>query len=468
MLGGEPLSVASSSEQRRDRGRRDAPLAVARHGRLTRPAWWRTALAGVAVAMAVVLVAGASVAALVATQLSGNILTVEIGEPGAALPTVGEWEGGFNVLIVGVDNVPGQKTGGERSATLNDVNLLVHVAEDQQSAVVVSIPRDLIVPIPSCPYEDGTGSYSAMSAQQFNVAFSYGGLNCVVKTAEALTGLEIPYAGYVGFDGVARISSAVGGVEVCITAPINDPEAGLFLPEAGEYTLEGYEALAFLRSRSGIGDGGDLSRISNQQAFLSSMIRTVQSEGTLTSLPTLYNLAQVTTESMTLSTSLANLDTMVSMARVLAGMPTENIVFTQYPGTIPLEGPNTGRVIPLAEEAEALFDRIRADERFLPEEPQNGTEAAPGTDAPAGAAPAPSPAPTGGAGASPAPSGPPVLEGVPGQTAAEARCATRARLRPSRARGLSIGAHGRRTAPAIVVEAYARRRRIVRPSAPPC
>ena len=199
-------------------------------------------------------------------------------------------------------------------------------------------------------------------------------------------------------------------MEVCITAPINDPEAGLFLPEAGEYMLKGHEALGFLRMRHAIGDGGDLSRISNQQSFLSSMIRTLQSGGTLTDIPTLHTLAQVATESMTLSTS-------------LAGMPTENIVFTQYPGTTPLGGPDTGRAISLAGEAEALFARIRAGERFLPEGPENGIEEAEGTDAPASAAPAPSPAPTGGAGASPAPSGPPVLEGVPGQTAAEARCA---------------------------------------------
>ena len=107
-------------------------------------------------------------------------------------------------------------------------------------------------------------------------------------------------------------------MEVCITAPISDPEAGLFLPQVGEYILEGHEALGFLRPRHAIGDGGDLSRISNQQPFLSSMIRTLQSGGTLTDIPTLHAPAQVATESMTLSTS-------------LAGMPTENIVFTQYP-----------------------------------------------------------------------------------------------------------------------------------------
>ncbi len=440
MLGGEPLSEspgadatrrdagAGAAATRRDRAARDAPLAVARHGRLRRHAWWRTALAGAATLLAVVLVSGASLAAIVTTQLAANIDTVEIGitEAGAEAPRIGPPEGGFTVLIVGIDNLPGQADAADRDgATLNDANLLITVAEDQQSAVAVSIPRDLIVPIPSCPYEDGTGSYSAMSAQQFNVAYSYGGLNCVVLAAQKLTELPIDYAGLIGFDGVARMASAIGGVDVCITAPINDREAGLFLPEAGEYTLEGEQAIGFLRTRYGIGDGGDLSRISNQQSFLSSMIRKLQSEGTLTDLPTIYALAQAMTQSMKLSTGLASPDALVSMAQVLAALPTENIVFTQYPGTIPLSGPNTGRVIPDQAAADALFDRIRSGERFVPEEPQNGTEAAPGSDGGVDAPAEPAPSPTASADPTPAPgaSTPPVLEGVPGQTAAEARCA---------------------------------------------
>lgn len=435
MLGGEPLSEArgrasgdGAGQTRRDRTARDAPLTVARHARLRRHAWWRTALVGAASLLAVVLVSGASLAAIVTNQLASNIDTVEIGitEAGAEAPRIGPPEGGFTVLIVGIDNLPGQADEADRDgATLNDANLLITVAEDQQSAVAVSIPRDLIVPIPSCPYEDGTGSYSAMSAQQFNVAYSYGGLNCVVLAAQKLTELPIDYAGLIGFDGVANMATAIGGVDVCITAPIDDPGSGLVLPEAGEYSLEGQQAIQFLRTRYGIGDGGDLSRISSQQSFLSSMIRKLQSEGTLTDLPTIYALAQAMTQSMKLSTGLASADTLVSMAQVLAALPPENIVFTQYPGTIPLSGPNTGRVIPDQAAADALFERIRSGERFVPEAPQNGTEAAPGGEGGVDAPAEPAPDASGSADPTPAPgaSTPPVLEGVPGQTAAEARCA---------------------------------------------
>ena len=86
----------------------------------------------------------------------------------------------------------------------------------------MSIPRDLLVPIPSCPKEDGSGNYSAMSRQKINESLTYGGLRCTVMTVEKLTGLEIAYAAKIEFDGVIAMSTAVGGVDVCLAAPIKD------------------------------------------------------------------------------------------------------------------------------------------------------------------------------------------------------------------------------------------------------
>ena len=416
------------TEQLRDRASRSLPTAAVRHGRLRRHSAWKTLLTVLGGAMAVVLVSGVSVAAIAVNQLNENIDVVELvdaeGEE-RVIPTVGEWEGGFNVLVVGVDNAEGQRVGGDRgSAVLNDVNILVHVAEDQQSAVAVSIPRDLVVPIPSCPKPDG-GSYFAMSAQPINVAMSYGGLSCVVLTVEALTGLDIPYAGVISFDGVARMSSAVGGVDVCIDGPIIDPQADLFLEEAGTHTLEGYEALAFLRSRYGVGDGSDLGRISSQQVYLSSLIRKVQSEGVLTDVGKLYGLATVATTSMQLSSSLGRPDTMVSMALVLKDIPIENITFAQYPGVTGGTGVYSGKVQPIVSQASALFDKIRNDEPFVLEEGETGIGSTLDPNAPD---PEPeAPAPTGSA----APTVPPiepeepaeVIAGVKGQTAADYTCA---------------------------------------------
>lgn len=426
------------SEPIRDRTIRSLPTAPVRHGRLKRSRAWSTVLAVVGGAMAVVLVSGVSVAAITVAQFNANIDVVDLvaaeGEEPRVIPTIGEWEGGFNVLLVGIDNEPGQADASARKgATLNDVNILVHVNEDQQSAVAVSIPRDMVIPIPSCPDPEGGRPSGAMSAQPINVAWSYGGLNCVVLTVEKLTGLSIPYAGAISFNGVAQLSTAVGGVDVCIDGPIKDRYTGLDLPTAGTHTLVGGTALAFLRTRYGVGDGSDLGRISNQQVYLSSLMRKVQNEGVLTDLGALFGMAQVATSSMQLSSSLASLDTMVSMAQALRNVPTENIVFVQYPTRYGTAEPYLGKVQPLARQSEALLERIRNDERFVLEEGNTGVGSTLDPNAPV-VEPVPDPEPsapakTGKVEPEVEPTLPPVeaapvevLEGVEGQTAADYTC----------------------------------------------
>lgn len=426
------------SEPIRDRTIRSLPTAPVRHGRLKRSHAWSTILAVLGGAMAVVLVSGVSVAAITVAQFNANIDVVELvgaeGEAPRVIPTVGEWEGGFNVLLVGIDNEPGQHDSRARgSATLNDVNILIHVAEDKQSAVAISIPRDLVVPIPSCPDPDGGRPSGRMSAQPINVAWSYGGLNCVVLTVEELTGLSIPYAGAISFNGVAQLSNAVGGVDVCIDGPIRDRYTGLNLPTAGTHTLVGGEALAFLRTRHGVGDGSDLGRISNQQVYLSSLMRKVQNEGVLTDFQKLFGIAQVATSSMQLSSSLVSVDTMVSMAQALRNVPTENIVFVQYPNRYGTAEPYLGKVQPLTTQARALFDKIRADEPFVLEEGNTGVGSTLDPNAPV-VEPTTEPEPTappktGKVEPEVEPSLPPieaappeVLDGVQGQTAADRTC----------------------------------------------
>ncbi len=231
---------------------------------------------------------------------------------------------------------------------------------------------------------------------------------------------------------MAMMSTAVGGVDVCVDAPVFDPFTGLDLPTAGTHTVEGYTALAFLRTRYGVGDGSDLSRISSQQVYMSSLMRTLQSGGTLTDPTKLYGLAQVATKAMSLSSSLASIDTMVSMALVLKDIPTESITFVQYPATTGVGGVYTGKAAPVEYLAEELFEKIRADEPFLLAEDSTGSGAALDPSAPA----APEPAPSETATAEPAPSASPtvpplpgeepaeaeVLEGVLGQTAAQQTC----------------------------------------------
>src|SRR5690606_12034924 len=109
---------------------------------------------------------------------------------------------------------------------------------------------------------------------------------------------------------VINMSDAIGGVDVCVAGEIRDRHTGLHLTE-GTHTLKGSKALQFLRVRHGIADGSDLGRISNQQQFMSSMVRKLQSGAVLSNPGTLFNLAttamqQVTSKQLLLSESLAN------------------------------------------------------------------------------------------------------------------------------------------------------------------
>ena len=400
---------------------------IARHGvlRPSRPAV--TVLKFVAAALAVVLVSAVSVAGITVSQFTNNIKSVRLpGEAAGPPPGLGSFEGGFNLLIVGSDTRAGQGAQfGKDDGVLNDVTMLVHVSQDQKNAVAVSIPRDMVVPIPACPREDGKGKYNSMSAQPINNTLAYGGLACTVLTVESLTGLKIPLAALITFQGVIQMSTAVGGVPVCINGPLIDRYSGISLPKAGSYTLAGADALAFLRSRHGVGDGSDLGRISSQQVFLSSLVRTVKSNDTLTNFTKLFGIATAASQNMTLSNSLKNINTMASLALVLKGIPLNRITFVQYPGTTGVGGVYAGKVAPLTSIATALFAKIKSDEPFTLD---SGTGR--GSVADPNASPSPSPAPStsnlpapsesADAGSRTPPAG--AIAGVLGQTAADHTC----------------------------------------------
>ncbi|WP_240632539.1 MULTISPECIES: LCP family protein [Cryobacterium] len=377
----------------------------------------------VAVGLTVALVSTASVAAIAVSSFSqkvdDNAIDIGVGQTNAPAPQLGSYRDGFNILMVGVDNDAAQGAAyGERDATLNDVNILVHVSADHTNAVVVSIPRDLIVAHPECTDAETEETFDAMSARPINEAMSRGGLPCVVQTVSELTGLDIPYAGVITFSGVVEMSDAVGGVPICLSAPINDPDAGLNLPE-GPSIVAGENALAFLRSREGVGDRSDLARISSQQMYMASLMRTVKSNGTLTNIPTLINLANAAATNIRLSTNLADIDTMVSMALALKDINLDRLLFVQYPGTT--DDPDfPNKVVPIQDVADELFAKLAADEPFALPEATAGTPTVeplpPATDEPAPETPNETAAPAPETSAQP-------LDGLAGQTAQDESCA---------------------------------------------
>ena len=420
------------------RPRRSSGIVLHRRGRRPRPAL--DALRFLLSAIAVVLVSGLVIAgALVlntTSHIKPGVQLLDANGQVAAVPQVGAISGGANILLSGTDTRTGQggdfdsedQLDGSSGVGSNDVNLILHIAADHQSAAVISIPRDIEVPVPECPDGQG-GTYSAQSKAMFNTTLSEGGLSCVVLTAEALTGLSVQYAATIDFDGVIAMADAVGGVTICVDAPIYDPSAGLDL-QAGTQRISGQTALGFVRTRYGVGDGSDLGRISNQQVFLSALVRQVTSEGVLSNPIILYQLANAAASNLQPSESLANPTTMVALALTLKNVSLSNIVFLQYPTAT--DPDNSNRLVPDDDAVSALVDALAADTPLQ----LTGTLGRGATDDTAPAAPAPQPsttpsvadllrvpAPTSTAVATAEPAAPVALpSSISGQTAAQSTC----------------------------------------------
>lgn len=402
--------------------------SVARHGRLKTSSAWKTVAKVAASVVAVTLISGSAVAAYAAWDLASTAQpTVTLGneEVLEGVPDVGAMEGGVNLLIVGSDSRQGQGDGfgdpDEETAVLNDVTMLMHISEDHTNASVVSFPRDMLIDVPECTDpEDPSSTLDELYGVKMNTVLSYGGLGCVVKTVATELGITIPFAGIVQFMGVAGLSEAVGGVEVCVAEPIEDEYTGTFL-EAGNHTLSGVAALQFLRTRHGVGDGSDLARISNQQVFLSSLARTLQSNGTLADPVKLYSIAKAALANMQLSDSLMDPTRMISIAKALKDTDLNKIAFIQYP-TAYVEG---GAVAP-TDSAEYVRTALQNDlpVTFDPaaQASEFGTVADPNAAPPAEAPAEEAPAEEAPAETAPAPTAEALPADVTGQTAAETRC----------------------------------------------
>lgn len=296
-------------------------------------------------------------------EASGIEVYTSDGVPYEA-PTQAEIRGPLNVLLIGSDTRINQDANyGEHDGDLADVIILLHISEDRSNAVALSFPRDLMVAVPECPNPTGGDPTPAQDFVQINSTLERGGPACTLLAVQQLTGIEIPHLAVIDFKGVIGMTNVIGGVEVCVAQPINDPDSKLILDE-GFHTLQGEDALAFLRVRKSIGDGSDLSRISNQQVYLAALVRTLKDQNAFINPVRLYQLASAAVENMTLSRGLTDLNVILQMARQVNRVELDNITFLQLP-VYDLEGEFAGRLGLQQERAQFLFDKLVADEPLI-------------------------------------------------------------------------------------------------------
>jgi LCP family protein required for cell wall assembly len=199
---------------------------------------------------------------------------------------------GTNYLIVGSDSREGMTKADEQKlhtgsaeGKRTDSMMILHVGDNGDT--LVSLPRDSNVTVPSYKGSTSGKVYPAQGRQEkLNATYAEDGPTLLVRTIEANTGLHIDHYVEIGFQGFANIVDAVGGVEINIDKGFSDKWSGANF-KAGKQTLNGAQALAFVRTRHAFA-ASDLQRTKNQQKFLSALAHEVATPSTVLNPFTFY------------------------------------------------------------------------------------------------------------------------------------------------------------------------------------
>jgi LCP family protein required for cell wall assembly len=232
---------------------------------------WPRRVFGVLALVVVLLIAGGAATYF---YVNGKLTRspILVAYPGRPAPG-----SGTNWLIAGSDSRQGltaaqehQYSTGNLDATgsgRSDTIMILHIPAGGGRPILISVPRDSYVNIP------GYGM------NKINAAFSYGGPALLAKTIQSDTGLYINHFMDIGFGGFVNVVNAVGGVRMCLPAPIQDQASGLNLP-AGCQVLSGGEALAWVRDRHSFATQ-DLQREQDQRLFLAALLKKMTSAGVI-------------------------------------------------------------------------------------------------------------------------------------------------------------------------------------------
>jgi LCP family protein required for cell wall assembly len=303
------------------------------------------------------MVSGLSVAFLY-RHLNGNVNHVEVKDQLYDRPAkvhIDAPKQPLNILVMGSDSrdcagcdIDSEAGGG------SDTTILFHLSADRKTAYGVSIPRDSLVDRPDCKTKSGA-TIPGASDVMWNAAYSYGGQACTIQQFEQDTGIQIDNYVVVDFGSFKGMVDAVDGVEVCVPEDIDSSEYGITIP-AGTRTLDGKEALAYVRVRHGVGDGSDIGRIKRQQAFIGALVAKVLSSGTLTRFDRLVRFLNAATKGLT--TDIANIKDMAKIGLQFKNIGLKRIRFITVPFVYSTAQP--GRV-EWTSDADTLWDRIKND-----------------------------------------------------------------------------------------------------------
>lgn len=346
----------------------------------------------VALVTAIVVLVGAGVAYAFTDVLQGVSGTSNAtGNAGDAGVNSAE---GLTFLLVGSDartDADGNPLSAEELAQVGteddgggintDTIMLVHVPQGGGRATAVSIPRDTWIGSRVTnqivgPYANGSeGPYQPNKVNSFYAtAKAYtaehlvsegvsdrarieresneAGRTMLIRVIQAFSGLKIDHYAEVNLLGFYLLSNAIGGVPVCLNAPVNDPWSGADFP-AGQQEVQGTAALAFVRQRHGLPEG-DLDRVKRQQAFLRGAADKILSVGTLTNPSKLSDLVGALDRSVIFDQGFD----VLTFAEQVTNLSSGNIDFETLPTTGPESSTAKDALATDPAQVRAFFDGI--------------------------------------------------------------------------------------------------------------
>lgn len=237
--------------------------------------------------------------------------------------------GSMNILLIGLDSrkdqhgndlpqeVLDQLHAGDSDAGGYNTNtlILVHIGADNR-VVAFSIPRDDYVAVNGIDgyshikIKEAYGLTKAQTEQELvdkgvsdraelEVEGREAGRKATIRAVRNLTGQPIDYFAEVNLASFYDLAQSLGGVDVCLNHAVHDDYSGADFP-AGRQTLNAAQALAFVRQRHGL-ENGDLDRTHRQQAFLLSVMHSLEASGSFTDLDKFRGLMDVARRDIVLS-----------------------------------------------------------------------------------------------------------------------------------------------------------------------
>jgi LCP family protein required for cell wall assembly len=213
------------------------------------------------VAAVATLAAGVSGLAVATSQATpaASAPVMQIGDAHAEYAPSLRGDRPIFILILGSDSRPGTPL----DRGLCDSIHILGINPKAKRASLVGIPRDSYVPL-------ATGGTS-----KINVALAQGGAQAMIDTVEDLAGVTFDYYVITGFEGLARIFDALGGLKIDVPYPFEGHESTSF--EEGRQTLTGAQALEYSRTRKSLSHG-DFDRSMNQGRILVSAFSQFKAE----------------------------------------------------------------------------------------------------------------------------------------------------------------------------------------------